>query len=82
MADYSCKEFNVKKNIKGRYNIMRKIREEYFEIADNEDGIKWISCFMDVYPTNKGYRIETFSSPNLLKIIVYETSLQERIKQL
>lgn len=65
--------------------IMKKIREEYFYIMNNEDVIKWISSFMDVYPINNGYRIETFLSPNLLKIIVYKTyklPLQERNKQI
>lgn len=51
---------------------MDKIRENYINTSGDEESYKWIQAFLKEYPTEKGYRIESFMSPKFIRVTVYD----------
>ena len=54
---------------------MEKIHTEYLYTKDDRDSLQWIHYFVDKYPTEDGYRIETFMSPKFVRVTVYKMGL-------
>ena len=51
---------------------MKIVHMSYLDTSGDEDSLMWITTFMSKYPTKDGYRIETFVSPNFVKIVIYK----------
>lgn len=50
-----------------------KLANEYLlETKNDEHSIKWITAMCKQYPTEKGFRVETFMSPNFVHVKVYK----------
>lgn len=49
-----------------------KVAEHYIDTTNDEDSLNWIASLLKVYPTNNGYRIESFMSPKFIRITVYK----------
>ena len=49
-----------------------KVAEHYMNTTDDEDSLNWVASLLIVYPTNKGYRIESFMSPKFIRVTVYK----------
>ena len=50
---------------------MRKLEEELLIVENDKAAVKWLSIYSNRYPTEKGYRIEAFMSPELIRITIY-----------
>lgn len=53
---------------------MKKIRDEMIETLSDIDSMNWIKPFIERYPTGKGYRVEFFLSPRLIRIQVWKVN--------
>lgn len=51
---------------------MNRNCEYYFETSNDEESLNKINETIKKYPTDKGYRIETFMSPKFVRITVYK----------
>ena len=51
---------------------MEKILEEFIDIKDDKESLTYIGVILSAYPTEKGYRVETFLSPKFVRITVYK----------
>lgn len=51
---------------------MEKILEEFIDTKDDRESLTYISFMLLAYPTEKGYRVETFLSPKFVRITVYK----------
>lgn len=49
-----------------------KITECYINTKNDEDSLNWIQTTLKIYPSEKGYRIESFVSPKFIRITVYK----------
>ena len=54
--------------------VMKKIRDEMIETLSDTDSLTWVKPFIERYPTEKGYRVEFFLSPRLIRIQVWKVS--------
>ena len=54
---------------------MKLVHISYLDTTGDEDSLMWITTFMNKYPTDKGYRIETFISPKFVRVTVYKVGL-------
>ena len=55
-----------------KVNNMKKWTENIIETLNDKDTLERIRSYIEMYPTQKGFRLEFFMSPNFLKVIVYE----------
>lgn len=51
---------------------MKKIRDEMIETLSDNDSLTWVKPFIERYPTEKGFRLEFFFSPQFIRIMVYK----------
>ena len=51
---------------------MEKIREDYIHTKDDAESLKWLTEYMGLYKTERGYRVESFISPKFIRITVYK----------
>lgn len=51
---------------------MEKIKEVYIATHDDMQSYTMIKWYISNHPTEKGYRIETFVSPNFVRITIYK----------
>ena len=51
---------------------MTKILESYTNTDNDFGSLEVLKDYMNRYPTEKGYRIETFMSPKFIRISIYE----------
>ena len=54
---------------------MKKVQENLLQIENDADALRWIESAMNIYPVSKGFRIETFYSPNFLRLTVYKVEI-------
>ncbi len=54
----------------GKY--MEKIREFYLDTKHDDESIITICETIHQYPTEMGYRVESFTSPKFVRISVYK----------
>ena len=51
---------------------MKKIRDEMIETLSDNDSLTWVKPFIERYPSEKGYRVEFFLSPRLIRVQVWK----------
>lgn len=51
---------------------MEKIREIYHNSSSDFDSILFVFEVLNQFPTEKGYRVETFFSPKFVRVSVYK----------
>lgn len=53
---------------------MEKKVETMLETSSDKESLKWISVYLNNYPTKDGYRVESFISPRFVRITVYKVN--------
>ena len=51
---------------------MKKVEQFMLETNDDREAVRYITVATAQFPTEEGYRIETFMSPRFLRITIYK----------
>ena len=66
----------ILKKYAGGLDSMTKIRELYHESTCDTSSLMFVNDIIMQFPTEKGYRVESFFSPKFVRVSVYKEEIQ------